>query len=62
MLEICIQTSYDKNVQLILKSYLPVVYGTPLSKAFFVYLTSTSDSKTYMMYAKYIVNNNVNKR
>ena len=30
MLEICIQTSYDKNVQLILKSYLPVVYGTPL--------------------------------
>jgi hypothetical protein len=62
MLEICIQTSYDKNVQLILKSYLPVVYGTLLSKAFFVYLTSTRDSKTYMMYAKYIVNNNVNKR
>jgi hypothetical protein len=30
MLEICIQTSYDQNVQLILKSYLPVVYGTPL--------------------------------
>ena len=30
MLEICIQTSYDKNVQLIVKSYLPVVYGTPL--------------------------------
>ena len=29
MLEICIQTSYDQNVQLILKSYLPVVYGTP---------------------------------
>jgi hypothetical protein len=29
MLEICIQTSYDRNVQLILKSYLPVVYGTP---------------------------------
>jgi hypothetical protein len=27
MLEICIQTSYDQNVQLILKSYLPVVYG-----------------------------------
>jgi predicted AlkP superfamily pyrophosphatase or phosphodiesterase len=26
MLEICIQTSYDQNVQLILKSYLPVVY------------------------------------
>ena len=32
MLEICIQTSYDlhQNVQLILKSYLRVVYGTPL--------------------------------
>jgi hypothetical protein len=29
MLKICIQTSYDQNVQLILKSYLPVVYGTP---------------------------------
>jgi len=26
MLEICIQISYDQNVQLILKSYLPVVY------------------------------------
>ena len=32
MLEICIQTSYDQNVHLILKSYLPVVYGTTLSK------------------------------
>ena len=31
MFEICKQTSYDQNVQLILKSYLPVVYGTPLS-------------------------------
>jgi hypothetical protein len=30
MLEICIQISYDQNIQLILKSYLPVVYGTPL--------------------------------
>jgi L-arabinose isomerase len=31
MLEICIQTSFDQNVQLIFKkkSYLPVVYGTP---------------------------------
>ena len=29
MLEICIQTSYDQNVQLIIKSCLPVVYGTP---------------------------------
>jgi hypothetical protein len=34
MLEICIQTLYDQNVQLILESYLPVVYGTPLSIAF----------------------------
>jgi hypothetical protein len=33
MLEICIQTSYDQNVQLILKRYLPVVYGTPLNGA-----------------------------
>jgi hypothetical protein len=33
MLEICIQTSYDKNVQLILKSYLPVVYGTRVKKS-----------------------------
>jgi hypothetical protein len=31
MLEICIQTSYDKNIQLILKSYLPVVLGTTLN-------------------------------
>jgi hypothetical protein len=30
MLDICMQTSYDQSVQLILKSYLPVVYGTPL--------------------------------
>ena len=34
MLEICIQTSYDQNVQLILKSYLPVVYGTTYLKRF----------------------------
>ena len=32
MLEICIQASYDQNVQLILKSYLPVVYGTTLNE------------------------------
>jgi len=31
MLEICIQISYDQNVQHILKSYLPVVYGTTLN-------------------------------
>jgi hypothetical protein len=30
MLEICIQTLYDQTVQLILKSYLPVVYSTSL--------------------------------
>jgi len=33
MLEICIQTSYDQNVQLILKSYLPVVLGTTLNSS-----------------------------
>jgi hypothetical protein len=32
MLEICIQTSYHQYVQLIVKSYLPVVYGTPLNR------------------------------
>ena len=32
MLEICIQTSYDQNVQLILKSYLPVVLGITLKE------------------------------
>jgi hypothetical protein len=34
MLEICIQTLYDQNVQLILKSYLPVGLGTTLSSHF----------------------------
>ena len=38
MLTICIQTSYDQNVQLILKSYLPVVYGTPLTRQFLLCL------------------------
>ena len=32
MFEICIQTSYDQNVQLILKSYLPVVLSTTLKQ------------------------------
>ena len=32
MLEICMQISYDQNIQQILKSYLPVVYGTILIK------------------------------
>jgi len=36
MLEICIQTSYDQNVQLIVKSYLPVVLGITLSSYFFI--------------------------
>jgi len=31
MLEICIHISYDQNVQLILKSYLPVVYAATLT-------------------------------
>jgi hypothetical protein len=34
MLEICIQTSYDQNVRLILKSYLLVVYCTTLMCSF----------------------------
>jgi hypothetical protein len=34
MLEICIQTSYNQNVQPILKSYLPVMYGTTLMSEF----------------------------
>ena len=37
MLEICIQTSYDQNVQLILKSYLPVVLGTTLDSKKIMY-------------------------
>ena len=37
MFEICKQTSYDQNDQLILKSYLPIVYGTPLSQFLFDY-------------------------
>jgi hypothetical protein len=36
MLEICIQTSYDQNVQLILKSYLPVVLGTTLKRVMMI--------------------------
>ena len=35
MLEICIQTSFDQNVQLILKSYPPIVLGTTLSNILF---------------------------
>ena len=39
MLEICILTSYDQNVQLILKNYLPVVYGTPLNTSYILQFT-----------------------
>ena len=37
MLEICIQTSSDQNVQLILKSYLPVVHGTTIKDLGFIW-------------------------
>ena len=59
MLEICIQTSYDQNVQLILKSCLPVVYGTPLITSFqtflplpviFVQNTDTESSDQYQVH------------
>ena len=48
MLEICIQTSYDQNVQLILKSYLPVVYGTTLN--YFKIFSYCTGNKTFPMY------------
>ena len=38
MLEICILTSYDQNVQLIIKSYLPVMHSTPLNPFFSCFL------------------------
>jgi hypothetical protein len=44
MLEICIQTSYDQNIQLILKSYLPVVYGTPLRSESIDWLARNQDN------------------
>ena len=53
MFEICIQTSYDQNVQLIWKSYLPVVYGTPLNmkKARMTNLNKGKKSKNiYLLY------------
>ena len=43
---ICIQTSYDQNIQHILKSYLPVMYGTPLSCD--KYITYTYIYQEYM--------------
>jgi hypothetical protein len=48
MLEICIQTSYDQNVQLILKSYLPLVYGTTLN--YFKIFSYCKGNKTFPMY------------
>jgi hypothetical protein len=50
MLEICIQTSYDQNVQLILKSYLPVVYGTTLRTPNFI-LSKTNQITIYSIYS-----------
>jgi hypothetical protein len=47
MLDICIQTSYDQNVQLILKSYIPVVYGTTLSIGLSNILTLSVYSESY---------------
>ena len=41
MLEICIHTLYDQTVQLILKSYIPVVYGTPLNRGGQLYWRGT---------------------
>ena len=40
MLEIWIQISYDQNVQLILKSYLPVVLGATLNSLQNLFLTA----------------------
>jgi hypothetical protein len=46
MLEICIHTSYDQNVQLILKSYIPVVYDTPLNRGGQFYWRGTRKKQT----------------
>ena len=46
MLEICIQTSYDQNAQLILKSYLPVVYGTHLRNESKDWLAPSQDNNS----------------
>jgi hypothetical protein len=48
MLEICIQTSYDQNVQLNLKSYLPVVYGNPLRALNYTFITQ-SNTRYYIL-------------
>jgi hypothetical protein len=62
MLEICIQTSYDQNVQLILKSYIPVVYGTTLNISI-ADNCETGDkihTITYNQIAKQRLDNNLN--
>ena len=46
MLEICIQTAYDQNVQLILKSYPPIVLGTTLNNVIII------ESKVYLLTTK----------
>jgi hypothetical protein len=46
LLEICIQTSYDQNVQLILKSYIPVVYSTTLNDKFVITLQRVATVQT----------------
>ena len=53
MLEICIQTSYDQNLQLILKSYLPVGYGTPLNQVIII-KTKILLPQTYLTSADFV--------
>jgi len=53
ILEICIQTSYDQNVQLILKSYLPVVYGTTLNDKFVITLQRVATVQTSTNWTTY---------
>ena len=55
MLEICIQTSYDQNVQLILKSYLPVVLGTTLSVYNYYNMVSLVERTTSKYYMNWLI-------
>ena len=55
MLEICIQIAYNQNVQLILKSYLPIVYGTTLRQVWLymcnlknIIQTKHENTRTYL--------------
>ena len=62
MLEICIQTSNDQNVQLILKSYLPVVYGTTLRGRFcyFIYHQSPDvSSACFVVHVHNVIGHNL---